>query len=238
MSTSTSFRLKVLTALSLTTVLLIQVVIYTSCQQDACIKDAKEASAIIYLHVKSEQQTDATTRVEENLIKDLHILIYDSNGNLIAQKYTTNSTVTINTHSATDCTIYAIANTGTPELFNSYDIHWENNLKNKTYSLYDWNSLTKNNVLPMAGSQSHINIATGNNSLPDITVKRIAAKITLNVNIDQGYGINIDSYRIYGIPNKTYYVLQPLDTESEQTDTQTTRAKDAANPSPTDGLDR
>ena len=39
----------------------------------------------------------------------------------------------------------------------------------------------------------HINIATGNNSLPDITVKRIAAKITLNVNIDQGYGINIDS---------------------------------------------
>ena len=85
MSTSTSFRLKVLTALSLTTVLLIQVVIYTSCQQDACIKDAKEASAIIYLHVKSEQQTDATTRVEENLIKDLHILIYDSNGNLIGK---------------------------------------------------------------------------------------------------------------------------------------------------------
>ena len=157
MSISTSFRLKVLTALSLTTVLLIQAVICTSCQQDACIKDAKEASAIIYLHVKSEQQTDATTRVEENLIKDLHILIYDSNGNLIGQKYTTNNTVTINTHSATDCTIYAIANTGTPELFNSYDIHWENNLKNKTYSLYDWNSLTKNNVLPMTGSQSHIN---------------------------------------------------------------------------------
>ena len=78
MSTSTSFRLKVLTALSLTTVLLIQAVIYTSCQQDTCIKDAKEASAIIYLHVKSEQQTDATTRVEENLIKDLHILIYDN----------------------------------------------------------------------------------------------------------------------------------------------------------------
>ena len=47
MSTSTSFRLKVLTALSLTTVLLIQAVIYTSCQQDTCIKDAKEASAII-----------------------------------------------------------------------------------------------------------------------------------------------------------------------------------------------
>lgn len=238
MSISTSFRLKVLTALSLTTVLLIQAVICTSCQQDACIKDAKEASAIIYLHVKSEQQTDATTRVEENLIKDLHILIYDSNGNLIGQKYTTNNTVTINTHSATDCTIYAIANTGTPELFNSYDIHWENNLKNKTYSLYDWNSLTKNNVLPMTGSQSHINIATGNNSLPDITVKRIAAKITLNVNIDQGYGINIDSYRIYGIPNKTYYVLHPLDTESEPTDTQTTRAKDAAIPSqPTDWTD-
>lgn len=90
----------------------------------------------------------------------------------------------------------------------------------------------------MTGSQSHINIATGNNSLPDITVKRIAAKITLNVNIDQGYGINIDSYRIYGIPNKTYYVLHPLDTESEPTDTQTTRAKDAAIPSqPTDWTD-
>ena len=40
------------------------------------------------------------------------------------------------------------------------------------------------------------------------SVKRIAAKITLNVNIDQGYGINIDSYRIYGLPKKTYYVLQ------------------------------
>lgn len=42
MSISTSIRLKVLTALSLTTVLLIQAVICTSCQQDACIKDAKK----------------------------------------------------------------------------------------------------------------------------------------------------------------------------------------------------
>lgn len=101
MSISTSFRLKVLTALSLTTVLLIQAVICTSCQQDACIKDAKEASAIIYLHVKSEQQTDATTRVEENLIKDLHILIYDSNGNLIGQKVVWLKVVFVNTQGST-----------------------------------------------------------------------------------------------------------------------------------------
>lgn len=152
-------------------------------------------------------------------------------------KYTTNNTVTINTHSATDCTIYAIANTGTPELFNSYDIHWENNLKTRlTLSMIGtvWQKqCIAYDRKPKPHKYSYWKqFASGYNS------KTNSCKITLNVNIDQGYGINIDSYRIYGIPNKTYYVLHPLDTESEPTDTQTTRAKDAAIPSqPTDWTD-
>ena len=48
-----------------------------------------------------------TRTVNESVISDMHILVYNSAGELIGQKYQTgSSTITINTRSATGCTIY------------------------------------------------------------------------------------------------------------------------------------
>ena len=76
--------------------------------------DMEGLPATIRVEVQGEEQANFVTRtVNESVISDLHILVYNSAGELIGQKYQTgSSTVTINTRSATGCTIYAVANTG------------------------------------------------------------------------------------------------------------------------------
>ncbi|WP_321074953.1 DUF4906 domain-containing protein [Bacteroides helcogenes] len=205
-----------------------------SCMQEYDVPEEpyEEKPAILRLHVENRNQTDAATRtMNENVINDLHILIYNSNGELIGQKYTTGSTATVNTRSTTGCTIYAIANTGNSDLFNHYDIHSENYLKKLTRSISSWNELTEGNTLPMTGSKTNVTIAAGTSTLSGgLTVTRMTAKVTLNVTVAPGFGITIDNYRIYGIPRKAYYVLRPLDTETSTSDTQTSRAGDAVRP--------
>lgn len=227
-------------ALFTTFILLIQTVgLYTSCQQGEWEKEQQEGlPAIIYLEINGEEEMNGMTRtLNDAIISDLHILIYDSDGKLIGQKYTTGSgTVIINTHSADNCTIYAIANTGNANLFSNFSIHLESYLKEMSRSISSWNELTNGSTLPMTGSKQNVNIAAGTNSLSGtnaLKVSRMAAKITLNVNVAADYGITIDGYRIYGIPQKSYYILRPLNTESTQNDTQRIRAQDVVKPTVT-----
>ena len=227
-------------ALFATFIFLIQtIVLCTSCQQDEWKREQQKGlPAIVYLEIKGEEEIDRMTRtLNDATISDLHILIYDSDGKLIGQKYTTGSgTAVVNTRSADNCTIYAIANTGSANLFSNFSIHSENYLKEMSRSISSWSELTNGSTLPMTGSKPNVNITAGTNNLSGtnaLKVGRMAAKITLNVSVAAGYGITIDGYRIYGIPQKSYYILRPLNTESTQNDTQTTRALDVVKPANT-----
>ena len=204
----------------------------TACQPDKSINVNRDgAPAIVRLHVESSNQTDATTRVDDSAIKDLHILIYNSAGELIGQKYAESNPVIINTRTATGCTIYAIANTGDSNFFSNYDVHSINHLKDLTCSITGWNELTNGAALPMSGCKENVDIVAGTNDLKEMTVSRLTAKVTFNVGIAPNSGITIKGYHIYGIPAKAYYMLRPLGTETADSDIQATRAEDAAKPS-------
>ncbi|WP_418698489.1 DUF4906 domain-containing protein [Bacteroides sp.] len=219
---------------SFATILLyiLSVLFCASCIREDLAEQPESQSAIVRLEVRGERQAGVTTRVNETQISNLYILIYDGNGALIGQEYTATGSgiITVNTHSADNCTIYAIANAGDANLFSNSNIHSEANLKQMVRTISTWDELTTGTTLPMTGSLSKVKITAGTNTLGELKVSRMTAKITLSVDVAVGYRMSITGYRIYGIPKKAYYVLRPLGTETDQSDTQSTRAGDAALP--------
>ena len=205
----------------------------------ACIREVEEAGqptegmpATIRLEVTGGEQVDVETRmVSEDAINDLHVLVYDGKGELIGQQYRAGSnTVDVQTRSAENCTVYAIANTGNPELFKGYDIHKETYLKEITYSIAAWDGLTKGSSLLMTGSVGKINIKAGTQTLAGgITVKRIAAKITININVATHSNITITDYTIRNLPLTSYHICRPLSSEDKIEDTDVSPGEDAMN---------
>jgi uncharacterized protein (TIGR02145 family) len=200
-------------------------------ESDSFTGGDESAVAVIRLDVRPNTPSDISTRtVDETTIHDLHILVYNSAGELTGQSYLTATPYTVTARSGTGCKIYAIANTGDASLFSGTVADTEEKLKNLTANISSWNEITSSSYLLMAGSKA-IDIVAGESTLTDgMTVKRLVAKVTLDVGIASGSGVTISGYRIYGVPQKSYYVPRPLSTEENAMDTQTTRAGDASLP--------
>lgn len=203
---------KVLSMLFTTLIVLTMSILHTSCQLDNIWNEETERHpAIVRLKVTGQEQVNIATRtINEDAINNLHILIYDSKGELIGQQYSTSNTISVNTYSATKCTLYAIANTGKSDLFKGYDIHSENALKTLLRTITTWDELAT--FIPMVGIKSKVNIVAGIQSLSEeITVTRMAAKITLNIKIKSESGITITGYKVCNLPSKSYYLSGSTD---------------------------
>jgi len=205
--------------------------VLTCCTEDAPVADESDTTAVIRLDVRPDTLSEISTRaVDETAIHDLHILVYNSAGELTGQSYLTATPYTVTARSGTGCKIYAIANTGDASLFSEAVADTEEKLKNLTATISSWDEITSSSYLLMVGSKA-VDIVAGESTLTDgMTVSRLAAKVTLDVGIASGSGVTISGYRIYGVPKKSYYVPRPLGTEASATDTQTTRAEDASLP--------
>lgn len=209
------FCWKVLFVLFMLGTLLAMTAVCSSCQpEEGGMEDLdmeEGLPATIRVEVQGEEQADFVTRtVNESVISDLHILVYNSAGELIGQKYQTgSSTVTINTRSATGCTIYAVANTGKADLFKGYTMHKESYLKSMVYSLTNWDDLNKGTNLPMTGSMKSVNIKVGTQTLSaKLVLTRMVAKVVLNIKVQESSGITITNYSVKNIPARSYYVAR------------------------------
>lgn len=212
------FCWKILFVLFMLGTLLAMAAVCSSCQPEEEGMEAVDMKeglpATIRLEVQGEEQANFVTRtVNESVISDLHILVYNSAGELIGQKYQTgSSTVTINTRSATGCTIYAVANTGKADLFKGYTMHKESYLKSMVYSLTNWDDLNKGTNLPMTGSMKSVNIKVGANTLSGtLVLTRMVAKVELKIKVKENSGINITNLKIYNLPKSSYYVSGTAD---------------------------
>lgn len=213
------FCWKVLFVLFMLGTLLAMAAVCSSCQPEEggmedMDMDMEGLPATIRVEVQREEQANFVTRtVNESVISDLHILVYNSAGELIGQKYQTgSSTVTINTRSATGCTIYAVANTGKADLFKGYTMHKESYLKSMVYSLTNWDDLNKGTNLPMTGSMKSVNIRVGANTLSGtLVLTRMVAKVELKIKVKENSGINITNLKIYNLPKSSYYVSGTAD---------------------------
>ena len=209
------FCWKVLFVLFMLGTLLAMVAVCGSCQpeeEDIGNTGVGEVlPATIRLEVRGEELMNIATRdINESVVSNLHILVYNSSGALIGQKYQTgSSTVTVNTRSATGCTIYAIANTGKADLFNGYAIHKESYLKSMVYSLTNWDDLGKGTNLLMTGSMKSVNIRAGAQTLSTrLALTRMVARVELKIKVKESSGITITDYSVKNIPACSYYVAR------------------------------
>ena len=209
------FCWKVLFVLFMLGTLLAMVAVCGSCQpeeEDIGNTGVGEVlPATIRLEVRGEELMNIATRdINESVVSNLHILVYNSSGELIGQKYQTgSSTVTVNPRSATGCTIYAIANTGKADLFNGYAIHKESYLKSMVYSLTNWDDLGKGTNLLMTGSMKSVNIRAGAQTLSTrLALTRMVARVELKIKVKESSGITITDYSVKNIPACSYYVAR------------------------------
>jgi len=213
------FCWKVLFVLFMLGTLLAMTAVCSSCQTgEEGMGDVEEdLPATIRLEVQGEEQVDIATRtINESVVSNLHILVYNSSGELIGQKYQTgSSTITVNTRSATGCTIYAVANTGKADLFKGYAMHKESYLKSLVYSLTNWDDLGKGSNLPMTGSMKSVNIKAGAQTLATkLVLTRMVAKVKIDIKVKENSGITITNFKIYNLPKNSYYVSNTADATS------------------------
>lgn len=208
------FCWKVLFVLFMLGTLLAMAAVCSSCQPEEdmeAISVEEDQPATIRLEVQGEELVNIATRdINESVVSNLHILVYNSSGELIGQKYQTgSSTVTVNTRSATGCTIYAVANTGKADLFKGYAIHKESSLKSMVYSLTNWDDLGKGTSLPMTGSLKSVNIKAGAQDLATrLVLTRMVARVELKIKVKESSGITITDYSVKNIPSRSYYIAR------------------------------
>ncbi|WP_370794900.1 DUF4906 domain-containing protein [Bacteroides stercorirosoris] len=211
------FCWKVLFVLFMLGTLLAMTAVCSSCQPEEdmeAIGAEEDLPATIRLEVQGEELVNIATRdINESVVSNLHILVYNSLGELIGQKYQTgSSTVTVNTRSATGCTIYAVANTGKADLFKGYAIHKESYLKSMVYSLTNWDDLGKGTNLLMTGSMKSVNIKAGAQTLSTrLVLTRMVARVELKIKVKESSGITITDYSVKNIPSRSYYISSTSD---------------------------
>ena len=228
---------------SLLTLLLSLLFLLSGCLAEDISDEKKEAPmGILRFELSAERASRADTRstVNESTINDIHLLVYNADDVLIGHEYFTSPTgspvsLQMTLRAGSGYTVYGIANTGNSGLFSSSAVATKAGLEVQTTALLSsYNDIGNGSYLLMSGSAANVAVnasSSGSASACSLSLKRLAAKVTLNVSIADGSGITISGYRIYGLPKKSYYMAHPLGTtEDIADDANTSRATDACLP--------
>lgn len=217
----------------------------SGCVREEYSEETSAGMGVLRFSLATASSHNVSTRViDESTINDLYLLVYDASHQLLKKEYYSSplaspSDLTLSVRSGSGYTVYGIANTGNASLFSDVSaINTEEELKAFTVTLSSWDEIGSESYMLMSGSVTDVTVlaSSSNSSSPvstcSLSLKRLAAKVTLNVGIAAGSGVTISGYRIYGIPKKSFYIAHPLSTEenSDGVDTQTTRAQDASLP--------
>jgi uncharacterized protein (TIGR02145 family) len=189
----------------------------------SCVGEKLKVGAygLLCLSVSStdgQEYSLSTRALSENAIHDLHILVYDASGNLVARRYFGNilSTYEVPLPEGTGYTVYAIANTGNADAFTEANAGTVDDLMALTTTISTWNAISSRSDMLMSGKSGDgaINIIRTVKDNPcTITLKRLAAKITLNISVESGQYVSLQSYSIMNLPTMSYYIAHPLTTE-------------------------
>lgn len=180
--------------------------LFSSCNGDLCKTDKDE---MVTIHVSFAEKNNGGTRAlsgsNEDAVKDITVLIFNSGGNIIGCGYSTftNSPYTMNvtTHVGNGCTVYAIANTHSSTYFSGINTISELNAM-KTETLATAASLgTNSNDIIMSGEQPGVNISTNGGSI-NIAMAHLCSK--LNFTIVPASGITITGYQLCNVPLGSY----------------------------------
>lgn len=192
------------------------------CVLVSCSDDSDDDGSRTVVLRFSTAQTTGVTRAgtatastdKDDAVKDLTVLIFDSNGNVIGSNYgsytiesLTSFSVSIKTRVAKGCTVYAFANVGTlvdPSYF--YGLATKAAVDSKVYTLKDNNELNTSNCLLMKGELT--NFDTSTSAKTTVGLERLASKfdITITAKNDATNGtwpVTIEKYQFFNVPSTT-----------------------------------
>ena len=165
------------------------------CVLVSCSDDSDDDGSRTVVLRFSTAQTTGVTRAgtatastdKDDAVKDLTVLIFDSNGNVIGSNYgsytiesLTSFSVSIKTRVAKGCTVYAFANVGTlvnPSYF--YGLATKAAVDSKVYTLKDNNELNTSNCLLMKGELT--NFDTSTSAKTTVVLERLASKFDITI---------------------------------------------------------
>jgi uncharacterized protein (TIGR02145 family) len=134
--------------------------------------------------------------------------------------------MTLDVPEGTGLVAYAFANVASNVFENITTL---TDLNNATCTIPAWDDIAKWNTIPMSGRSNSFNVVLGQSSTgPSISfvLRRIVAQ--LDITLTGPSNVTISSMKLVNLPNKTYYVSRPLDTERQLADDNTARTdKDA-----------
>ena len=160
--------------------------------------------------ISDGNQTRAITSANENIVSDITVLIFDASGSLIGSQYLSSVSagtvsVPVTTRSATGCTIYAIANTGSSSYFAGV------NTISKLNTLYT--TIASADALESSGStagstgalmigKASANITTGGANQFSISLYHQCSKFSFT--ITPASGVTITGYQLCNVPLSSY----------------------------------
>ncbi len=177
-------------------ILILTVSFISSCASDETAGE-NPATVCLKLKVADSPVTRSLSSTNENTVNDMTVLIFDSEGILIGSKYAgdlsspTGATVTVTTHTATGCTVYALANTGSSSFFSGVNTIGE--LNEKCATLSSITALGDAASTIMEGSTPNVTISTGTNNI-SVAMKHLCSKV--NVSIVPSNGITVTGYQL------------------------------------------
>ena len=192
------------------------------CVLVSCSDDSDDdGSRTVVLRFSTAQAAGVTragtaSTAKDDAVKDLTVLIFDSNGDVIGSNYgsytiesLTSFSVSIKTRVAKGCTVYAFANVGTiidPNFF--HGLSTKSEIDNKVYTMKADGELDtpKQTCLLMKGELD--NFDTSVSSGKTIGLQRLASKFEITIEAqndptDGSWPITIDKYQLCKIPRTT-----------------------------------
>lgn len=179
----------------------------SSCINESDVIAENNASeAVVNLTFKTESQTNFTrsmssTTDSENRIDCIAVLIFDSNGNLIGNIFEKYSTAKTSSFSASvpcrvsdKCTVCAVTNA--PETLFT-DVNTLTDFNNLYTAITTADDLDNGDNLIMFGRQTGVSV-TGSGVSTEISLKRLAAKVTFNITASNGFVVT--GYRLCHVP--------------------------------------
>jgi hypothetical protein len=184
------------------------------------------------------QAADTRTPAEgyDVALTDVHLILYDAAGQYVLADYFNSllDKCQLVAPIANDYTLVAIANTADPDFVarRQGDLATLSGLRALTTAdLAAWDDIAAAPALLMTGLAGGVDVVQNQVTRATLPIRRLAAKIQLDVTAAQAEEIRITDYTLYNLPRRTRLLLEALPTEALEADTATARAPgDAVTP--------
>lgn len=187
---------------------------FSSCIEEVYFPSVDyDASVRVTVSGEKKAQATPTRSLSEDIITDMHILVFNSNGKLTGHAYGLTNPLVVRALSGNNCSVYAVTNTGNETLFSGTSVSEIGSLLGMTTAkITSVDDILSGDNLEMSGSII-TDIVKGENEITDgFLVSRLAAKNTLHITCSDE--VILTGYSINNLPTKSWLIARPNANES------------------------